>query len=74
MSTLADIEAAAQKLTWEEKGALFRSLAAQLHPVEKPLRAARLVPGPADTMLLEAPPGAPPMTTEVIKLMLEDFP
>ena len=26
------------------------------------------------TLLLEAPPGAPPMTTETVKQMLEDFP
>jgi hypothetical protein len=29
--------------------------------------------GPNGTLLLEAPPGAPPMTTSSIKRMLEDF-
>ena len=45
-----------------------------LRPAEEPARRARLVPGPNDTLLLEAPPGAPPMTTETVRQLLEDFP
>ena len=45
-----------------------------LRPVDARARAARLVKGPNGTLLLEAPPGAPPMTTETVKQLLEDFP
>ncbi len=54
MSTLAEIEAAAELLPPEQKEELFRFL--------------------ANTLLLEAPPEAPPMTTETIKILLEEFP
>jgi hypothetical protein len=74
MSTLLEIEAATEALPPEQKVELFRFLAARLHPSGKSARGARLVEGPNGTMLLEAPPGAPPMTTEAVKQMLEDFP
>ena len=74
MSTLAEIEAATEALPPEEQEKLFRFLAARLRSTEKPARTAKLVRGPMDTLLLEAAPGAPPMTTERIKEMLEDFP
>jgi hypothetical protein len=74
MSTLIEIEAAAEALPPEQKEELFRFLAARLRPMEKVARGARLVAGPGGTLLLEAPPGAPPMTTETVKQMLEDFP
>jgi hypothetical protein len=69
-----EIEAAAEALPLEQKEELFRFLAARLREAEKPTRKARLVEGPNNTLLLEAPPGAPPMTTETVKQMLEDFP
>jgi hypothetical protein len=73
MSTLLEIEAAAEALPAEQKEELVRFLTARLQSTEVPRRA-RLVAGPNGTLLLEAPPGAPPMTTENIKRMLEDFP
>lgn len=45
-----------------------------LRPLERPVPRARLVPGPMGTLLLEPPPDAPPMTTETVSRMLEDFP
>lgn len=74
MSTLIEIEAAAEALPLEQKEELFRFLAARLRETEKQTRKARLVEGPNNTLLLEAPHGAPPMTTETVKRMLEDFP
>ncbi len=74
MSTLLEIEAAAEALPPEQKAELFRFLAAHLRPVEKPAPGARLVDGPCGTLLLEAPPGAPPMNTETVKQLIEDFP
>ena len=74
MSTLLEIEAASEALAPEQKEELARFLPARLRPVEKFARGARLVEGPNGTLLLEAPPGAPPMTTETVKQMLEDFP
>jgi len=44
-----------------------------LRPVEGLAPRARLLPGPMGTLLLEAPPGAPPMTTETVSQMLEDW-
>ena len=70
MSTLLEIEAASEALPPEQKEELFRFLAARLRPREKSVRGARLVAGPDGTLLLEAPPGAPPMTTETVKQML----
>ena len=74
MSTLLEIEAASEALPPEQKEELIRFLAARLRSAEKSGRGARLVGGPHSTLLLEAPPGAPPMTTEAIKQFLEDFP
>ena len=74
MSTLLEIEAATEALPPEQKEELVRFLTVRLRPVEKSARGARLVEGPNGTLLLEAPPGAPPMTTEIVKQMLEDFP
>ena len=73
MSTLLEIEAAAEALPAEQKAELVRYLTARLQPIENSRRA-RLVAGPNGTLLLEAPPGAPPMNSENIKRMLEDFP
>ena len=74
MSTLLEIEAASEVLPPEQKVELVRFLTARLRVVEKSARGARLVAGPNGTLQLEAPPGAPPMTTETVKQMLEDFP
>ena len=74
MSTLFKIEAASEALPPEQKEELVRFLTARLRPNEKFARGARLVEGPNGTLLLEAPPGAPPMNTETVKQMLEDFP
>jgi len=74
MSTLLEIEAATEALSLEQKAELFRFLAAHLRAVDKPVTGARLVNGPSATLLLEASPGAPPMTTETVKQLLEDFP
>jgi hypothetical protein len=74
MSTLLEIEAATEALPPEQKVDLFRFLATRIRPIGKSVGGARLVEGPNGTMLLEAPPGAPPMTTEAVKQMLEDFP
>ena len=73
MSTLPEIEAAAAALPPSEKEQLIRFLAARLHSPDTQLRKARLV-RQGDDVLLEAAPGAPPMTTETVKRMLEDFP
>ena len=74
MHTLIEIEAAVETLPPEQKEALFRFLAARLRRIEPPARGARLVEGPSGTLLLAAPRGAPPMTTEAVKRLLEDFP
>jgi hypothetical protein len=71
---LLEIEAAAEALSAEEKEELFRFLTARLRSPENLTRTAKLVPGPKGTLLLEASPDAPPMTTVAIKQMLEDFP
>ncbi len=73
MSTLLEIESAADALPPEQKEELFRFLAARLRPPETQVRKARLV-REGDDVFLEAPPGAPPMTTESVKRMLEDWP
>ena len=67
MSTLLEIEAAAEALPPEQKAELLRFLAAHLHSA-LPQRKARLV-RQGDDALLEAPPGAPPMTPENVKLI-----
>ena len=74
MSTLLEIESAAEALPPEQKEELVRFLNGCLRPTEQSNKKARLVKGPDGTLLLEAPPGAPPMNTETVKRMLEDFP
>jgi hypothetical protein len=73
MSTLAEIEAAAEALPPEQKEELVRFLTARVRPASGPSRKARLV-REGDDVFLEAPPGAPPMTPENVKRMLEDWP
>jgi hypothetical protein len=77
MSTLLEIEAATEALPHEQKEELFRFLAVRLRPAEvssSGASGALLVNGPNGTLLLEAPPGAPPMTTQMVRQLLEDFP
>jgi len=74
MSTLTEIQAAAESLPPEQKEELFRFLATRLSNAGEPARRATLVQGPHNTLLLEAPPGAPSMTTETVKRLLEEFP
>jgi hypothetical protein len=73
MSTLVEIEAAAEALTPEQKVELVRFLSARLQASDSDPRRARLV-RQGDDALLEAPPGAPAMTPENVKRMLEDWP
>ena len=73
MSTLAEIEAAAETLPPEQKQELIRFLNARLHVSGLEPRNARVVRQNGD-ILLEAPPGAPPMTPENVKRFLEDWP
>jgi hypothetical protein len=75
MTTLAEIKSAADSLPAEQKEELLRFLADRLRPAEEAVVGrAVLVDGPSNTLLLEAPHGAPPMSTETVKRMLEDFP
>ena len=69
MSTLLEIEAASEALPPEQKAELVRFLTARLRPSDAPPQKARLVRGGND-VFLEAPPGAPPMTTENVRGML----
>ena len=73
MSTLIEIEAASEALPPEQKEELVRFLTARLRAADLQPRKARLVRD-ADDVLLEAAPGAPPMTPESVKRMLEDWP
>jgi hypothetical protein len=73
MSTLLEIEAATEALPPEQKAELVRFLTARLRPSDSQPPNARLV-REGDDVFLEAPPGAPPMTTENVKRMLEDWP
>jgi hypothetical protein len=73
VSTLLEIEAAAAALPPEQKEELLRFLTARLRPSGPQPPKARLV-REGDDVLLEAPPGAPPMTTRIVKRMLEDWP
>jgi hypothetical protein len=73
VSTLLEIEAAAEALSPEQKAELVRFLTARLQSSETPARKARLVREGND-VFLEAAPGAPPMTVENVKRMLEDWP
>jgi hypothetical protein len=73
MSKLLEIEAAAEALPPEQKEELVRFLTARLRPMEPEPRKARLV-REGDDVLLEAPPGAPPMTPENVRRILQDWP
>jgi len=73
MRTLAEIKAAAESLPPEQKEELLRFLTAQIHAADKEPNRARLVRRDND-VLLEAPRGAPPMTPENVKRLLEDWP
>ena len=73
MNALTEIEAAVEALAPEQQAELVRFLAARPQPADPPSRKARLVRAGND-VFLEAPPGAPPMTTENIKRMIEDQP
>ena len=73
MSTLLDIEAAAEALPPEQKEELVRFLTARLRLSVPQPRKARLV-WEGNDVFLEAHPDAPPMTTENIKRLLEDWP
>jgi DNA-binding SARP family transcriptional activator len=73
MTTLAEIEAAAEELPPEQKEELLRFLAERIRRSNKEPRKARLVRQGND-VLLEAQPDAPPMTPENVKRMLEDWP
>jgi hypothetical protein len=74
MTTLLEIESAVEALPSEQKVELLRFLAERLRAGEGSGLRARLVPGPRGTLLLEAPLGAPPMTTDMVKQALQDFP
>jgi hypothetical protein len=73
MSTLLEIEAAAEALPREQKKQLIRFLELRLEPDEKPSPSVKLV-RQGDDLLLEARPDAPPMTPENVKRMLADWP
>ena len=70
MSTLVEIETAAEALPPEQKEELVRFLAAQLRPACTAPQKARLV-RQGDDSLLEAAQDAPPMTPENIRRMLD---
>jgi hypothetical protein len=72
MSTLAEIEAAADALPAEQKEELIRFLSARLRQTNEKQKARLVREG--DDVLLEAPPGALPMTPDNVKRMLEDWP
>jgi hypothetical protein len=73
VNTLAEIETAAELLPLEQKRRLLRFLMERLGEAAATSGKTRLVRRDND-VLLEAPPGAPPMTPENIKRMLEDWP
>jgi hypothetical protein len=73
MSRLLEIETAADALPPEEKKALVRFLTARLSRSSLQSPKARLLREGEDA-LLEAPPGAPPMTPENVKRFLQDWP
>jgi uncharacterized membrane protein len=73
MNRLTEIEAAAEALPPEEQEELLRFLAERLHAPLPRSQSARLVRQGADA-LLEAPAGAPPMTPEYVRRILEDWP
>jgi hypothetical protein len=71
MSTLAEIEAAVDTLTAPEQEQLLRTLRAKLSSRVAP--AAQLVFEDGRAVLV-APPNAPPMTPEYVRVALADFP
>jgi hypothetical protein len=71
--TLTEIEAAAEALPAQEQAELVRFLTQRLGSCTAPSSRARLV-REGDDALLEAPAGAPPMTPENVKRLLEDWP
>ena len=73
MNTLAEIETAAESLSPEQKKLLLRFLVERLGEARAKSGKTRLVRRDND-VLLEAPPGAPPMTPENVKRVLEDWP
>ena len=73
MSTLSEIEAAADALPSEQKEELVRFLSSRRYASGTSGPRARAVRR-GDDLLLEAPAGAPPMTPDNIKRMLEDWP
>jgi hypothetical protein len=73
MSTLTEIEAAAESLTPAQKLELLQFLIVRLRPADLRPQKPRLIHQDGDT-LLEAAPGAPAMTPENIKHILEDWP
>jgi hypothetical protein len=72
MSTLREIEAAAEALPPEEKEELVRFLEARLR--ESAERGKARVVRQGNDVLLEASPDAPPMTPENVRRILEDWP
>jgi len=74
MTSLEEVEAAAETLALEQKRELFCFLAARLEVEGAGTPGAKLVQLPGGTLVLEAPPGSPPMTTEQVKKLLRDFP
>ena len=73
MSTLLEIETAAEALPPEQKEELFLFLSVRLRPATPLTQKARLVQE-GDDLVLEAPPDALPMTSENVKRLLEDWP
>jgi hypothetical protein len=73
MNTLSEIETAAESLSLEQKRLLLRFLMERLGEAAAKSGRTRLVRRDND-VLLEAPPGAPPMTPENVKRVLEDWP
>jgi hypothetical protein len=73
MSTLFDIEAATEALTLPQKEELVRFLVQRIRSSASLSSRARVVRQDNDTFL-EAPAGAPPMTPEKVRQMLEDWP
>ena len=70
---LSEIEGAAETLPMDEQEKLLRSLMDRLHDPELSFGRARAIRR-GDDLLLEAAPGAPPMTPENIKRMLQGWP
>ena len=71
MSTVAEIEAAVDTLPTPQQVTLLRHLETKLRKASA--TAARLVLESGQPVLV-APPGAPPMTPDVVKAALADFP